>query len=100
MGTKLFRSLLAATAVLVTVPAMAHDPSEHMDTAEKPDCTAMNDRGHEEMNTNDPVVQAMMKKCMNAMHTQGMSTKGESMESPVPDELMTKQAGSHDHHGG
>lgn len=100
MSTQSFRSLLATTILLVTVPAMAHDPSEHMAAAEKPDCTVMDDRGHDGMDTNDPVVQAMMKKCMGSTHKEGMSTMREPSQSPAPDELVTEQGHSHDHLGG
>ncbi|ALS99436.1 hypothetical protein [Lacimicrobium alkaliphilum] len=46
----------------------AHDPKEHMKNAEAPDCAAMKNMDHEEMDMNDPVMQAMMKKCMKMMH--------------------------------
>ncbi len=48
--------------------AQAHDPKEHMKDAEKPDCKAMKDMDHSKMDMNDPVMQAMMKQCMDGMN--------------------------------
>ena len=55
--TMLSLSILAGTA-------QAHDPKEHMKEAKKPDCAAMKDMDHSKMDSNDPVVMAMMKQCM------------------------------------
>ena len=57
--------LTLATAAALAISAQAHDPSEHMKDAEKPDCAAMKDMDHSKMDMNDPVTMAMMKKCMN-----------------------------------
>ncbi len=60
--------LFAAAALSVAFSAHAHDPKEHMQNAEKPDCTAMEKMDHSDMDMNDPVMQAMMKKCMQDQH--------------------------------
>jgi hypothetical protein len=60
--------LLAAPALALTLSVQAHDPKEHMKDTEQPDCAAMKDMDHSKMDMNDPVMQAMMKKCMGAMH--------------------------------
>lgn len=96
MSTQSFRSLLAILLFL-TVPAMAHDPSEHMRAAENPDCTTMDGSSHEGMDSNDPIVQAMMKKCMSAMHKEATSIEAEATESPALGERMTEEGHSHDH---
>src|SRR5690554_5726942 len=54
--------LLALPLLLVTLWAVAHDRSEHAEKNVKPDCAAMD---HDGMDNNDPVMQAMMKKCMS-----------------------------------
>jgi hypothetical protein len=59
---------LAVPALLLAFSAQAHEPEEHMKDAEQPDCMAMKDMDHSTMDMNDPVMQAMMKKCMGAMH--------------------------------
>ena len=42
----------------------AHDPSEHTAKREKPKCEAMKNMDHSKMDANDPIMMAMMKKCM------------------------------------
>ena len=60
--------MLLVAGLSLPLLAQAHDPKEHMKDAEKPDCAAMNNMDHSKMDRNDPVMQAMMKKCMKAMH--------------------------------
>jgi hypothetical protein len=55
-------------ALVLTLPVQAHDPAEHMKVEERPDCTAMRGMDHSKMDMDDPVVQAMMQKCMDEMH--------------------------------
>lgn len=50
-----------------TVSVQAHDPSMHKEKAEKPDCTAIKNMDHSKKDANDPVMQAMMKKCKEQM---------------------------------
>jgi len=59
---------VVVSAVALSMSAFAHDPSEHMKDGEKPDCGAMEDMDHSKMDMNDPVMQAMMEKCMKQMH--------------------------------
>ncbi len=73
------RSITIAFAVSVwTVSAQAHDPSMHKEKAEKPDCAAMENMDHSKMDANDPVMQAMMKKCMGQIHQGDQSAHGNS----------------------
>ena len=44
--------------------AQAHDPSEHMKKGEKPKCESMKNMDHSKMDANDPIMMAMIKKCM------------------------------------
>ncbi|MGB3621908.1 MAG: hypothetical protein WBA20_11220 [Ketobacter sp.] len=67
MKIKPISLLLAITAFVTTTYAQAHDPKEHMKDAEKPNCSAMKDMDHSKMDMDDPVMQAMMKKCMKDM---------------------------------
>lgn len=76
MKHKTLSWLLAVPALTLTLAVQAHDPKEHMKDAERPDCAAMKDMDHSTMDMNDPVMQAMMKKCMGAMH-------GDSSESDM-----------------
>lgn len=67
MKIKFIAPLLVLTAFAIAMGVQAHDPKEHMKDAEKPDCSAMKDMDHSKMDMNDPVMQAMMKKCMKGM---------------------------------
>jgi hypothetical protein len=75
MNTKTLSFAIALSALAITVAAQAHDPKEHMKTAENPDCAAMQDMDHSKMNKDDPVTQAMMKQCMNDDHPEGHGMK-------------------------
>lgn len=59
---------VALPALLLALSAQAHEPKEHMKEAQAPDCAAMKDMDHSKMDMKDPVMQAMMQKCMKAMH--------------------------------
>lgn len=59
--------LLLIGGLWVFAQANAHDPSLHTEKSEKPDCAAFEKMDHSEMDPKDPVMQAMMKKCRNAM---------------------------------
>lgn len=50
--------------MLVSGYAVSHEPSEHETGGEKPDCAAMEDEGADKLDSSDPVMMAMMKKCM------------------------------------
>lgn len=61
----------AATAIaglLIAMSLLAHDPSEHKNDDAQPNCEAMKTMDHPKMDMNDPVMMAMMKKCMHSMH--------------------------------
>ncbi len=60
---------LALTGTLaVPFSAEAHDPKEHLKDAESPNCAAMRNMEHGKMDANDPVMQAMVKQCMDELH--------------------------------
>ncbi len=60
--------------------AQAHEPKEHMKDAETPNCAAMKDMDHSKMDMNDPVMQAMMKQCMESMHADDEAASGDHDE--------------------
>lgn len=76
------KSILKNTTAVVLAfsvqVALAHDPAEHAKDAASanaaPDCAKMKDMDLSKMDMNDPVVQAMQKKCMGA--EKGMEMKG------------------------
>lgn len=55
---------LALPAMLLALSAQAHDPKDHVTEAQAPDCSAMKGMDHSNMDVKDPVMQAMMQKCM------------------------------------
>jgi len=59
---------------IVSISTIAHDPSLHKKTAEKPNCAAMKDMDHSELETDDPVMRAMMAKCRS------QTTEAETLE--------------------
>lgn len=89
--------------------ALAHDPAEHAKEAAAanaaPDCAKMKDMDMSKMDMNDPVVQAMHKKCMGAgkgmdmkgMHDmKGMDMKGMDMKGMHDMDGMKMETGSGD----
>lgn len=87
MKTKTLTFAVALSALAFTLSAQAHDPKEHMKVAEKPDCAAMKNMDHKNMDMNDPVMQAMMQQCMKEMN------HAEKPENAVPEQ------GEHNGHG-
>lgn len=60
--------LIASMAVLSS-PVWGHDAAEHAKKeAHAPDCAAMKTMDHSKMDMKDPLMQAMMQKCMAHMH--------------------------------
>lgn len=64
-------------ALLLALSAQAHEPSKHTEGNEKPNCEKMKEMDHSRMDKDDPVMQAMMEKCMKQMH-QGEAESGKS----------------------
>ena len=67
MKIKTHIHVITLSALAFAISAQAHDPKEHMKDAQAPDCAAMKDMDHSKMDMDDPVTQAMMKKCMKGM---------------------------------
>jgi len=55
---------VALPALMMALSAQAHNPEEHINKGQAPNCAAMKDMDHSKMDMNDPVMQAMMQKCM------------------------------------
>ena len=68
---------VALPALLLALSAQAHEPSKHADGDGKPNCAKMKEMDHSKMDKDDPVMQAMMKKCMKKMH-EGETESGKS----------------------
>ncbi|MBR9908740.1 MAG: hypothetical protein GYB33_00120 [Gammaproteobacteria bacterium] len=61
-------SFIAVVAAAFSVVTQAHDPSLHMKNAEAPNCKAMEGMDHSKMDMSDPIIRALMKKCMAQVH--------------------------------
>jgi hypothetical protein len=73
--------LVAVPALALSLNANAHDPKMHMKTAEKADCSKMEEMKHDgKMDMKDPVMMAMMKKCMNKEHMDMKNMKMKDMD--------------------
>lgn len=102
MKTFLLNSALILSSVLMIAPSFAHDPAEHTKTVEAPDCEAMKKMDHSKMNMNDPVMQAMMKKCSpaHAEHKEGDQHQGmDHGEMKSMDDKKASSSASHEGHG-
>lgn len=100
MRSKFITLSIAISTLAFTLSAQAHDPKEHMNNAEKPDCAAMENMDHSKMDMNDPVMQAMMKQCMGEMEGMGSMESMSGSEAPQGDkpaqhgnESSTEQTG-------
>jgi len=67
MKIKTHIKVITLSALAFAISAQAHDPKEHMKDAQEPDCAAFKDMDHSKMDMDDPVTQAIMKKCMKDM---------------------------------
>ena len=65
-----YSAVLGIAALIASLSAQAHDPSEHKATDQKPDCAAMNAMDHSKMEPNDPVMLAMIRKCKDSVQTE------------------------------
>lgn len=68
MQRLLLASLAAIPALLLAATVSAHDPSEHASGSEAPDCEAMHGMDKAKMEADDPMLQALMQKCMQEAH--------------------------------
>ncbi len=100
MRSKFITMSIAISTLAFTLSAQAHDPKEHMNNAEKPDCAAMENMDHSKMDMSDPVMQAMMKQCMGDMEGMEGMSGSEAPQGAKPaqhgNESSTEQTG-HNH---
>lgn len=74
----------------------AHAPSEHAAKMVKPKCAAVENMDKSKMDANDPVMMAMMKKCMSKAASEGHDSEG-AMKNSMGDAKAEKAAGGNDH---
>jgi uncharacterized protein involved in copper resistance len=119
MNTR-FLQLIAAcstTLVLLSQPALAHDPAEHAKEAASakaaPNCAAMQSMDRSKMDMNDPVMKAMHARCAAKMRAEPNSmsnmdhSKMEGMDHsqmnmgskpPAPSNKPAPSANGHEGH--
>jgi hypothetical protein len=72
---KIVTTVSLMLAVTVT---HAHDASKHQKkNAEKPNCEAMQNMDPSKMDSNDPIMQAMMKQCIDTDHNKAENNGSE-----------------------
>ena len=87
---------LAVPGLLLGFSAQAHEPEKHMKEAEKPECAAMKTMDPSKMDRDDPVMQAMMKKCMKDMH-HGKDKNESDLEHSHDDNESEDEHAEHQH---
>lgn len=100
----IIKATTAAFLAFSVQAALAHDPAEHAKEAAAanaaPDCAKMKDMDMSKMDMNDPVVQAMHKKCMGdgkSMDMKGMhDMKGMDMKGMHDMSGMKMESGASD----
>lgn len=95
MKRQLFSSFTGIAAIFLALSAQAHEPGEHMKDAEQPDCAAMKVMDHSKMDMDDPVMQAMMQRCMDEMHQDETGS-----DASHADHAQQDEHGSHGSHAG
>jgi len=90
-----FSLLVSLPVILFSLSAQAHDPKEHMQNAEKPDCGAIKNGVHSKMDTNDPVMIAMMEKCKGHMGDDTTDEHADYEKQAEKSSGMTEE--KHDH---
>lgn len=97
MKIKRLSSVLLVTTLGVALHTRAHDPREHLKDAESPNCVAMRDMEHGKMDADDPVMQAMMKQCLDELrHDDEQGDASKEGEPPVAEESGNEHS-DHEH---
>ncbi len=74
--------LLSLIVLSTSTTAFAHDPSEHKNDSEQPNCEALNTMDHTKMDVNDPIIQAIMEQC-GTHHNHEQNHQDKSKKSAV-----------------
>lgn len=90
---------IGACISLYSLGAFAHAPEEHAKDAQAPDCSAMTEMNVEQMDKNDPVVQAMMEQCAGHMDAMdhGTMAGGNSDHTDGHNEEKPSESPEHQH---
>jgi hypothetical protein len=95
MKTLLFKIPLFLVGIFFVALAQARAPSEHAKTQEKPKCEPIKNMDHSKLDTNDPVMMAVMKKCRGEFNAENKHT-----EEPVTSHVDSSDPENMDQHGG
>jgi hypothetical protein len=105
MKIKTHIKVITLSALTFAFSTQAHDPKEHMKEAQEPDCAAIKDMDHSKMDKDidrskmdmdDPVMQAIMKKCMKHMDHDKSENK-QSSDDPQSDKEGSEEQNPEDH---
>ncbi|MBG57798.1 MAG: hypothetical protein CMK46_05855 [Porticoccus sp.] len=93
-----WQATLVVPALVLAFSVQAHEPEKHMKEAEKPECAAMKTMDPSKMDRDDPVMQAMMQKCMDEMHQEESRPDGSHADHSGEDENGdVKRPSKHEH---
>jgi hypothetical protein len=98
MKLKSLSCFVAVPLLMWKLSAQAHDPKEHIKDAEKPNCAALKNMNHFKMDRNDPVMKAMMQKCMAAMHHDAAESDHAHGGQGKQDKKCPEKVAGHEHH--
>ncbi len=90
--SKLFLTSILAIGLISS--AHAHDPKMHKKKAEKADCSKMD---HSKMDMKDPVVIAMMKKCMKQAKASAKKVDHSKMDHSKMKSMSNHKQNGDDH---
>lgn len=65
---RLFKLATSITILGLSCSVLAHDPSLHKQEGAPPNCTAFKNMDQSKMDSNDPIMQAMIKQCSQYHH--------------------------------
>jgi hypothetical protein len=98
MKSLLNPALIVSLTVFSVSASLAHDPSEHTNKAEKPDCKSINTRDKSTLDMTDPVVMAMMSKCKSSHNKNADDHHANGDQDKASEHGDKHSKGSHNHH--
>ena len=98
MKHKIIASMMALSSLMLSIHVQAHEADAHKDNVQAPDCSSMKGMDHAKMDMNDPVMKAMMEKCMAGMdHNNTSSDKSDNVNNGHNMQDMDNKTDRHQH---
>ena len=84
-------AIILIPVMVLSSSASAHDPKLHAKKSEKANCSKMGKMDHKKMDMKDPVLKAMMKKCMKQAKKEMKHMKMEAKKMMNSDKIKSKE---------